>query len=58
MNQGGYVFVIDIPANFEKDVVAGRAPEIQVLADATSVTQAGIGLVYLQQIISQQVVNF
>ncbi|MDQ8951315.1 ABC transporter permease [Acinetobacter baumannii] len=58
MNQGGYVFVIDIPANFEKDVVAGRAPEIQVLADATSVTQAGIGLVYLQQIISQQVSQF
>ena len=35
MDKGDYVFVLDIPPNFEADVLAGRAPQIQVLADAT-----------------------
>lgn len=58
MDKGDYVFVLDIPANFERDVVAGRSPAIQVLADATSVTQAGIGFNYLSQIIDAQTRSF
>lgn len=58
MDKSNYVFVLDIPANFERDVVAGRSPTIQVLADATSVTQAGIGFNYLSQIIDAQTRSF
>ena len=50
MDNGSYNFVIDIPPRFEADVLAGRTPRIQELIDATAMTQAGLGSVYLQQI--------
>ncbi len=58
MDSGRFVFVIAIPPNFEKDLLAGRSPEIQLNIDATAMTQAGNGAVYLQNIISQEVTNF
>jgi len=58
MDSGRFVFVIAIPPNFEKDLLAGRSPEIQLDVDATAMTQAGNGAVYLQNIISQEVTNF
>lgn len=58
MDKGDYVFVLDIPAHFERDVLAGRSPSVQVLADATSVTQAGIGINYLTQIIQGKASEF
>lgn len=58
MDKGDYVFVLDIPAHFQRDVLAGRSPTIQVLADATSVTQAGIGINYLTQIIQGKTSSF
>src|SRR5271169_1780679 len=30
MNAGRYTFVIDIPPNFERDVIAGRRPGLQI----------------------------
>ena len=33
----------------------GRTPTIQILADATAMTQAGVGMGYIQQIITQEV---
>lgn len=58
MDKGEYVFVITIPVNFEKDVLANRAASIQVLADATAVTQAGIGTTYLNQIVQNEISQF
>lgn len=58
MNRAQYVFVVDIPAHFERDVLAGRTPTVQVLADATSVTQAGVGLLYIQQLVVQEVAAY
>lgn len=54
MDAGHYTFIIDIPPRLEADALRGRAPTIQVLADATAMTQAGIGLGYVQQIIQQE----
>jgi ABC-2 type transport system permease protein len=54
MNAGHYTFVVDLPPKLESDLLRGRSPPIQVLADATAMTQAGIGLGYVQQIISQE----
>ncbi len=51
MNEGRYIFVLDIPPNFEADLLAGRHPEVQILADATTMSQAGIGSFYVQQIV-------
>ncbi len=58
MNIGRYTFIVDIPPHFQRDVVAGRSPAIQVAVDATAVMQAGIGAGYAQQIISTEIGNF
>ncbi|HEY8065149.1 MAG TPA: ABC transporter permease [Methylosinus sp.] len=50
MNQSRYIFVIEIPPRFEADVLAGRKPAVQVLVDATAMTQAGLGAGYLNEI--------
>ncbi|PWR17977.1 ABC transporter permease [Zavarzinia compransoris] len=55
MDEGRFVFVIDIPPRFEADVLAGRRPEIQINVDATAMTQAGNGLAYLRGVIADTV---
>jgi len=58
MNSGRYTFVVDIPPNFERDVLGGRNPAIQLSVDATAMVQAGLGSSYAQQIIMAEVDNF
>jgi len=58
MNAGKYTFVIDIPPNFERDVLGGRMPGLQLDVDATAMVQAGLGAAYAQQIISTEIQNF
>lgn len=58
MNTGRYTFVLDIPPHFERDVLAGRAPVLQVLVDATAMVQAGIGAGYAGRIIDGEIANF
>jgi ABC-2 type transport system permease protein len=58
MNIGQYTFVIDVPPHFERDVLAGRSPALQVNVDATALMQAGIGSGYIQQIVTSAVVNY
>ena len=58
MNAGRYTFVVDIPANFERDVLAGRDPGIQIDVDATAMVQAGLGSGYAQQIVSTEIADF
>jgi len=58
MNAGRYTFVIDIPPNFERYVLGGREPAIQVNVDATAMVQAGLGSGYAQQIILTELRDF
>ena len=58
MNTGRFTFVLDIPPHFERDVLAGRMPALQVAVDATAMIQAGIGAGYAQQIIQAEVHDF
>jgi ABC-2 type transport system permease protein len=58
MDSGRYTFVLDIPPHFQRDVVAGRAPALQVLVDATAMTQAGIGASYAREIVNAEVAGF
>jgi ABC-2 type transport system permease protein len=58
MNTGQLTFVIDIPPNFERDVLGGRRPSLQLIADATALTQAGIGSGHAQQIIGDEIMRF
>jgi len=58
MNAGKFTFVIDIPPNFERDVLGGRYPTIQVDVDATAMVQAGLGAGDAQQIINNEISAF
>jgi ABC-2 type transport system permease protein len=58
MNAGRYTFTVDIPPNFERDVLGGRSPQLQINVDATAMVQAGLGSGYAQQIISTEIQNF
>ncbi len=55
MDTGQYVFVIEIPPRFERDIVAGRRPSIQVNVDATAMSQAGNGASFILNIIAAEV---
>jgi ABC-2 type transport system permease protein len=58
MNGGRFTFVIDIPPNFERYVLGGRQPGLQINVDATAMVQAGLGSGYAQQIISTEIADF
>lgn len=55
MDKNEFVFLIDIPPNFERDLLRGDNPTIQVSADATAMSLAGIGTSYITSIISQEI---
>jgi ABC-2 type transport system permease protein len=58
MDEGQLMFVIAIPPRFERDLLAGRNPDIQVNIDATAMQQAGIGAGYIRNIINDRVSSF
>ena len=58
MDAGLYAFVINIPPDFQADVLAGRRARLQVNVDATAMTLAGNGAAYIQNIINRQLANF
>lgn len=58
MDAGRYTFSVNIPPNFQRDVLAGRPAEIQLNVDATRMSQAFTGSSYIQQIISDEINEF
>ena len=58
MNAGRYTFVIDIPPNFQRDVLGRRQPGLQIDVDATAMVQAGLGSGYAQQIATTEIADF
>lgn len=58
MDKGEYIFAFEIPPGFERDVLMGRSPEIQLLVDATAMSQAGLGAGYLMQVFERETAVF
>ena len=58
LDRGKYIFIIEIPPRFETDVLAGRTPTVQLLVDATAMTQAGLGTADLQEIFNKEVLDW
>jgi ABC-2 type transport system permease protein len=58
MDSGMYTFVVDIPPNFQRDILAGRSPTIQLNVDATLMSQAFTGNGYIQEMITTEVTEF
>ena len=58
MDSGLDTFALDIPPNFQRDLLAGKAPTIQLNVDATRMTQAFSGGGYVQSIVSGEVSEY
>ena len=58
LDAGRYTLVLVIPPNFERDVLAGRRPAVQLNVDATRMSQAFTGSAFAQQIIAGEVAEF
>ncbi|WP_428825500.1 ABC transporter permease [Azonexus sp. IMCC34842] len=50
MDAGRYNFTLVIPAHFQRDVQAGKVPDVQLNIDATIMSQAFIGATYIKSI--------
>lgn len=58
MDAGLDTFALDIPPNFQRDLLAGRSPAIHLNIDATRMSQAFTGGGYVQAIVSGEVEEF
>lgn len=58
LDRGDATFVLVIPAGFQRRVLAGRAASLQLNVDATRMSQAFTGSVYVQQIALGEVAEF
>lgn len=58
MDAGLDTFSLNIPPEFQRDLLAGRSPEIQLNVDATRMSQAFTGSGYIQAIVSGEISAF
>ncbi|PTE20555.1 hypothetical protein C5F48_16810 [Cereibacter changlensis JA139] len=58
MDSGLDTFALDIPPDFQRDLLAGRGPTIQLDVDATRMSQAFSGASYIQQIVASEVSEY
>ena len=58
MDAGLHTFVLNIPPNFQRDVLAGRSPAVQLNVDATRQSQAQTGTGYIQNIVNDEIRAF
>lgn len=58
MDAGLDTFALSIPAGFERDVLAGHSPVLQLNVDATRMSQAFTGSGYIQSIVTREVNAF
>jgi ABC-2 type transport system permease protein len=58
MDAGLDTFALNIPPNFQRDMLADRQPAIQLNVDATRMTQAFTGSGYIQTIVDGEVRTF
>ncbi len=58
MDAGLDTFALNIPPNFQRDLLAQRSPAIQLNVDATRMSQAFTGSGYIQTIVNEEVSEF
>jgi len=58
LDRGEYIFVIHIPSSFQKNLLAGKTPEIQIDVDATAIGHAKLGITDLTRIINEETNTF
>lgn len=58
LDSGQYTFVINVPANFQADLLGGHQPAVQVNVDATAMSQAFMGAGYIGRIFQRELLNY
>ncbi len=58
MDKDSFTFAMNIPPNFQRDVLRGDNPTMQLNVDATRMTQAFTGNGYIQQIAGDEITEF
>ncbi|KDN10075.1 ABC transporter permease [Gilliamella sp. Imp1-1] len=58
MDTDNYTFALNIPPNFQRDVLNSQSPEIQLNIDATRMGQAFVGNGYITQIVTGEVTEY
>jgi len=58
MNAGEYTFVIDLPSKFQQDLQKDAKPTVEIIADATAMSQAGRGPGYISKIMNSEAQPF
>jgi ABC-2 type transport system permease protein len=58
LESGAATFALDIPPRFEADVLAGKRPTVQLLVDATAISQAGLGASHIAASLDQEMADF
>jgi len=58
MDAGLDTFALNIPPDFQRDVLAGREPVVQLNVDATRMSQAFAGSGYIQTIVGSEISSF
>ena len=58
LDSGRYTFVINVPVNFQADILAGRQPAVQVNVDATAMSQAFMGAGYIGRIFQRELLAY
>jgi ABC-2 type transport system permease protein len=58
MDAGKYTFVVDVPPKFNHDIAKDAKPVVEIISDATAMSQAGRGPGYIQKIINNVVTAF
>jgi ABC-2 type transport system permease protein len=54
LERGDFIFALTIPHGFERDIMNGRKPTLQLDVDATAMSMAGNGVVYLESIVLRE----
>ncbi len=58
MDRGEIMFILTFPPDFAADAILGKGPVVQLLADATAVSQAQLGTDYIRNIVQEESVAF
>jgi ABC-2 type transport system permease protein len=58
MDAGRYTFVVNLPQKFQEDLARDAQPSVEIVTDATAMSQAGRGPGYIQRIIASTIEPF
>lgn len=58
MDRGEIMFILTFPPDFAADTILGKGPVVQLLADATAVSQAQLGTDYIRNIVQEESIAF